>query len=67
MISQQLFLCYGSSVVKRPGASVPNRYKKNENVRFQVFSSTGGTGDPVNPVLDAYGHVISTMQKKRTE
>ncbi len=33
----------------------------------QVFSSTGGTEYPVNPVLDAYSPMISMMQKTRTE
>ncbi len=47
------------------------RYKvgtKNMNTSwYQVFSSTGGTEYPVNPVLDAYRSMISAMQKMRTE
>ncbi len=44
-----------TSVVKRPGTSVPSRYCiKNENVTVLAFSSTGGTEYPVNPVLDPY-------------
>ncbi len=41
--------------------------KKMKTSRYQVFSSTGSTEYPVNPVLDAYGPMISAMQKTRTE
>ncbi len=37
--------------------------KKIKTSRYQVFSSTGGTEYPVNPVLDPYGPMISAMQK----
>ncbi len=39
--------------------------KKMKTSRYQIFSSTGGTKYPVNPVLDAYSLMISTMQKRR--
>ncbi len=34
---------------------------------FFSTSSSSSTEYPVNPVLDAYGPMISTMQKTRTE
>ncbi len=49
-----------TSVVKRPGTSVPSQYKnKKKTSRYQVFLSTGGTENPVNPVFDAYSPMIS--------
>ncbi len=42
--------------------------KKMKTSRYhQVFLSTGGTEYPVNSVLDAYGPMISVMQKTRME
>ncbi len=41
--------------------------KKMKMSWYQVFSSTGGTEYPVNPVLDPYRPMISAMQKTRTE
>ncbi len=43
--------------------------KKNEQVTLPgfVFLSTGGTEQLVNPVLDPYGPMISTMQKTQAE
>ncbi len=34
---------------------------------YQVFLCTGDTEYSVNPVLDAYGFMISAMQKTQTE
>ncbi len=59
---------YANSVVKRPGTSVPRRYKKKwKRHGTTFFSSTGGTEDPVNPVLDVYGPMISTTQETWTK
>ncbi len=41
--------------------------KKMKMSRSQAFLSTGGTEDPVNPVLDAYSPMISAKQKTWTE
>ncbi len=55
------------SVVKRPSDRYQVGTKKMKTSWYQDFLSTGGTEYPVNPVLDAYGPMISAMQKTRTE
>ncbi len=40
---------------------------KKDGEKCSVVKRTGGTKDPVNPVLDTYGRVNSVSQKTQTE